>query len=137
MEKSKTRTSKKNQPSTKVSLMHSEKYWKSALRSTQTATNRHLSRSSPECSESQETLLKISNNERTHHPQKAAVLAYLKQGYSITPMQALDMLHVNCLVVLTILAAQCGLNLETCFAVAWAEIKDRKGQTVGGTFIKE
>jgi hypothetical protein len=30
-------------------------------------------------------------------PQKAAVLAYLKQGYSITPMQALDMLHVNCL----------------------------------------
>lgn len=70
-------------------------------------------------------------------PQKAAVLAYLKQGYSITPMQALDMFHVNCLVVLTILAAQRGLNLETCFAVACAEIKDRKGQTVGGTFIKE
>lgn len=43
-------------------------------------------------------------------PQKAAVLAYLKQGYSITPMQALDMFHVNCLVVLTILAAQRGLN---------------------------
>jgi NTP pyrophosphatase (non-canonical NTP hydrolase) len=43
----------------------------------------------------------------------------------------------DCLVVLTILAAQRGLNLETCFAVAWAEIKDRKGTTVGGTFIKE
>jgi NTP pyrophosphatase (non-canonical NTP hydrolase) len=43
----------------------------------------------------------------------------------------------DCLVVLTILAAQRGLNLETCFAVAWAEIKDRKGQTVKGTFIKQ
>ena len=43
----------------------------------------------------------------------------------------------DCLVVLTILAAQRGLNLETCFAVAWAEIKDRKGTTVKGTFIKQ
>lgn len=42
----------------------------------------------------------------------------------------------DCLVVLAILARQRGTSLQKCFAAAWDEIKDRKGKTVGGTFIK-
>lgn len=42
----------------------------------------------------------------------------------------------DCLVVLTILAEQTGLSLETCYQSAWNEIKDRQGNTVNGTFIK-
>lgn len=41
------------------------------------------------------------------------------------------------LVTLAIFAATQGLDLQTCFAAAWQEIKDRKGSTVGGIFIKE
>ena len=41
------------------------------------------------------------------------------------------------LVTLTILANQKGLDLEQCFKHAWNEIKDRKGKTVKGTFIKD
>jgi NTP pyrophosphatase (non-canonical NTP hydrolase) len=40
-------------------------------------------------------------------------------------------------VVLVILAAQCGLDFTTCVANAYAEIKDRKGRMVDGVFIKE
>lgn len=43
----------------------------------------------------------------------------------------------DCLVVLAILARQRGTSLEECFLAAWNEIKDRKGRTVGGTFIKD
>lgn len=43
----------------------------------------------------------------------------------------------DCAVVLTILAAQFGMSLESCFAAAYEEIKDRKGKMVGGVFIKE
>ncbi len=42
----------------------------------------------------------------------------------------------DCLVVLAILARQRGTSLQKCFAAAWNEIKNRKGETVGGTFIK-
>ena len=42
----------------------------------------------------------------------------------------------DCLVVLAILARQRGTSLQKCFAAAWDEIKDRKGETVNGTFIK-
>jgi NTP pyrophosphatase (non-canonical NTP hydrolase) len=41
------------------------------------------------------------------------------------------------LVTLTILAEQRGLNLVTCLESAYNEIKNRKGKTVGGTFIKD
>ena len=41
------------------------------------------------------------------------------------------------LVTLTIFAATQGLDLQTCFAAAWQEIKDRKGSTIDGVFIKE
>lgn len=40
-------------------------------------------------------------------------------------------------VVLTILAAQNGLNIADCVSAAWDEIKGRKGRMVDGVFIKE
>ena len=43
----------------------------------------------------------------------------------------------DAVVVLAILAAQNGLRIEDCIDSAYNEIKDRKGQMVGGIFIKE
>lgn len=40
-------------------------------------------------------------------------------------------------IVLIILAEQLGFDLETCLECAYDEIKNRKGQTLNGTFIKE
>lgn len=40
-------------------------------------------------------------------------------------------------VVMTILAAQTGADIEECIAAAWNEIKDRKGQMIEGVFVKE
>lgn len=40
-------------------------------------------------------------------------------------------------VVLTILAEQSGVTIESCIEGAWSEIKDRKGRMVDGVFIKE
>lgn len=40
-------------------------------------------------------------------------------------------------VVLTILAAQMNVHVETCIDGAWDEIKDRKGKMVDGVFVKE
>lgn len=40
-------------------------------------------------------------------------------------------------VVLTILCAQYGLNSDECYALAYEEIKDRKGKMVDGVFVKE
>ncbi len=42
----------------------------------------------------------------------------------------------DCVVVLTILAAQSGLNIEECINHAYEEIKDRKGRMEDGVFIK-
>lgn len=39
-------------------------------------------------------------------------------------------------VTLVILAEQNGLTLNQCAIAAWDEIKNRKGKTVDGTFIK-
>ena len=41
------------------------------------------------------------------------------------------------LVTLIIVAEQLGLTLTECLAVAYLEIRDRKGRLVNGTFIKE
>jgi NTP pyrophosphatase (non-canonical NTP hydrolase) len=43
----------------------------------------------------------------------------------------------DCIVVLTIMAAQRGLRVEDCIEAAWQEIKDRKGRMVEGIFVKE
>ena len=43
----------------------------------------------------------------------------------------------DAVVVLTILAAQHGVDIEACIELAWNEIKDRKGKMINGTFVKE
>jgi len=43
----------------------------------------------------------------------------------------------DCVVVLTILAHQCGFDLEDCTKSAYEVIKNRKGKTINGTFVKE
>lgn len=40
-------------------------------------------------------------------------------------------------VVLIILAKQYDLDVDVCLEAAWHEIKERKGKTVNGIFIKE
>lgn len=40
-------------------------------------------------------------------------------------------------VVLTIMAAQNGIDIEECIDAAWVEIEHRKGKMVDGIFIKE
>jgi NTP pyrophosphatase (non-canonical NTP hydrolase) len=40
-------------------------------------------------------------------------------------------------VVLIILAEQLGLDLELCLRCAYDEIKNRKGKTINGSFIKD
>jgi NTP pyrophosphatase (non-canonical NTP hydrolase) len=41
------------------------------------------------------------------------------------------------IVVLTIMAAQLGIETEDCLDAAWDQIKDRKGKMVNGVFVKE
>jgi len=43
----------------------------------------------------------------------------------------------DCVIVLTILAHQCGFDLEDCTKTAYEVIKNRKGKTINGSFIKE
>lgn len=43
----------------------------------------------------------------------------------------------DCVVVLTILAAQLNLSIQDCIAAAYEAIKDRKGRMENGIFIKE
>ena len=40
-------------------------------------------------------------------------------------------------VVMTILAAQTGADIEECIAAAWNEIKDRKGNMIDGIFVRD
>jgi len=40
------------------------------------------------------------------------------------------------LVTIVILSKQLGYNPSECLKIAYNEIKDRKGKTVGGTFLK-
>ena len=41
------------------------------------------------------------------------------------------------IVVLTIIAAQTGVEVEDCIATAWNEIKDRRGRMSNGVFVRE
>lgn len=43
----------------------------------------------------------------------------------------------DCIVVLTIMAAQRGLRVEDCIAAAYEQIKDRTGRMVNGIFEKD
>ncbi|QVY62966.1 MazG-like family protein [Cytobacillus gottheilii] len=40
-------------------------------------------------------------------------------------------------VVLTILSLQLGIDIDECIAMAYDEIKDRKGRMIDGVFVKE
>lgn len=40
-------------------------------------------------------------------------------------------------VVLAVMCAQIGLNIDDCREAAWNEIKDRRGKMVDGVFVKE
>lgn len=40
-------------------------------------------------------------------------------------------------VVLVMIASQCGLTIEECIEEAWQTIKDRKGRMIDGIFVKE
>ena len=40
-------------------------------------------------------------------------------------------------VVLAVMCAQLGLDVDECREVAWNEIKDRRGKMVDGVFVKE
>lgn len=43
----------------------------------------------------------------------------------------------DCLVCLIIIAQQQGYSIDECLAVAYKEIKDRKGIMINGVFVKE
>lgn len=43
----------------------------------------------------------------------------------------------DCIVVLTIMAAQKGLLVEDCIEAAYQEIKDRTGRMVNGVYVKD
>ena len=40
-------------------------------------------------------------------------------------------------VVLAVMCAQLGLDIDACREAAWNEIKDRKGKMIDGVFVKE
>ena len=40
-------------------------------------------------------------------------------------------------VVLAVICAQLGLDIDECREIAWEQIKDRKGKMVDGVFVKE
>jgi len=42
----------------------------------------------------------------------------------------------DCVVVLTNLAELCNLSIEGCIESAYAEIKNRQGKMINGTFVK-
>ena len=52
------------------------------------------------------------------------------------PYEQIDAIG-DCAVVLIILAEQLGHDFDKCLESAYNEIKDRKGQTINGNFIKD
>ena len=40
-------------------------------------------------------------------------------------------------VVLAVICAQLGLDIDECREIAWEQIKDRKGRMIDGVFVKE
>ena len=52
------------------------------------------------------------------------------------PYEQIDAIG-DCAVVLIILANQLGHDFDKCLESAYNEIKDRKGKTIGGNFVKE
>lgn len=63
-------------------------------------------------------------------------LGELATGVNKNKMDLIEDGVGDAVVVLTILAKQCGMNIEDCIDVAWNEIKDRKGRMIDGIFVK-
>ena len=66
---------------------------------------------------------------------KKEVEAYRVKDKAVT--EELQDAFGDTLVTLIILSAQYGMQLEDCLEVAYNEIKNRTGKTVGGTFVKD
>lgn len=85
-----------------------------------------------------------SINKKLHNanPERQALKVWEESGeiaasLSRGNMEALKDGIGDTVVTLIILAQQHGLTLEECLQYAYDEIKDRKGKTINGTFIKE
>ncbi|MED4172597.1 MazG-like family protein [Halalkalibacterium halodurans] len=84
----------------------------------------------------------VDRNLHTANPDKQMLklfeeLGELAEGMAKDrPEQVADSIG-DIYVVLTILATQLGINVEDCIAVAYDEIKDRKGRMIDGVFVKE
>jgi phosphoribosyl-ATP pyrophosphohydrolase len=63
---------------------------------------------------------------RSHNEIVASLLSFIIEGH---PKYAFSTLHE--------LAESFDLSLEECLEAAWNEIKDRKGKTVNGVFVKD
>lgn len=61
----------------------------------------------------------------------------LSKGIQKRDMEEIADAIGDCTVVLTVLAAQHGMSLEYCREYAWDRIKNRKGKTVDGVFMKD
>lgn len=58
-------------------------------------------------------------------------------GYLQTLKEDLMLEMGDIIVTLIILCEQIGIDLEECLELAYEKIKDRKGKTIDGTFVKE
>lgn len=64
-------------------------------------------------------------------------LGELAQGIAKNNQEQITDSLGDVFVVLTILSMQLGRDLKTCVEIAYEEIKNRKGKTVNGIFVKE
>lgn len=84
----------------------------------------------------------VDRNLHTANPDKQMLklfeeLGELAEGMAKDrPAQIADSIG-DIYVVLTILSAQLGIDIEECIALAYDEIKDRKGRMIDGVFVKE
>ncbi|MFS0562596.1 MazG-like family protein [Terribacillus sp. 179-K 1B1 HS] len=84
----------------------------------------------------------IDRNLHTANPDKQMLklfeeLGELAEGMAKDrPEQVKDSIG-DIYVVLTILSTQLGIDIEDCIAIAYDEIKDRKGRMIDGVFVKE
>lgn len=84
----------------------------------------------------------VDRNLHTANPDKQMLklfeeLGELAEGMAKDrPEQVADSIG-DIYVVLTILSLQLGIDIEDCIALAYDEIKDRKGRMIDGVFVKE
>ena len=64
-------------------------------------------------------------------------LGELAEGMAKDKPKAIEDSIGDIYVVLVILSAQLGLDINDCVEKVWEEIKDRKGEMINGVFVKE